>query len=153
MTEEVVAGLLERRAKIAGEIEQAQAHLRGLIGNLDSLDAALRVFAPHLATETERARPVPPQHQALRGAVKATIEAALREAKAPVTTETLAYRLMEDRRLPLTDARLRKLFIQRVGASLFHMARRGKVQRVGMQGRFNGWEWLGAATGYASQPR
>ena len=153
MTDEVVAGLLERRAQVAGEVGQAKARLRGLIGDLDSLDAALRVFAPNLATETNRTRPVPPQHQALRGAVKATIEAVLRETKVPVTTETLAYRLMEDRRLSLTDARLRKLFIQRVGSALFYMARRGTVRRVGMQGRFNGWEWSGAATGYASQLR
>lgn len=140
MTSEVVAGLVERRAQIAGAIELAQLEVRRLIADLDTVDAALRVFAPDLATETDRARPVPPQHQALRGSVKATIEAALRGATAPVTTEMLALRLLEERRLPTTDPQLRKLFIARAGAALFHMARRGAVRRGEAQGRFNGWE-------------
>ena len=139
MGEVVVEGLLERRAQIAGEIEVLQLRIRALIGALDSMDAAVRLFAPDLATETPEKRRAPPQHQALRGAVKATILGALREANGPVTTEQIAVRLAADRRLPAGDERIRKLFIQRVGAALFHMERRGDVKRVGKVGRFGGW--------------
>ena len=44
MSAEVVAGLLDRRAKPAGDIELKQIELRRLIADLDSLDAAVRVF-------------------------------------------------------------------------------------------------------------
>lgn len=139
MSDDVVGALLERRAQIAGEIELAQLRLRSLIADLDSLDAAVRVFAPDLATETLKERRAPPQHQALRGAVKATILAVMREAEGPVTTLQIAVRLAADRRLSATDDRVRKLFIQRVGAALFHMARRGEVERGEKRGRFVSW--------------
>ena len=140
MTEEVVAGLLERRAQLAGQIELRQIELRQLIADLDSLDAAIRVFVPHLATETPKLGRVPPQHQALRGAVKATVLTVLDSAEEPVTTETIARQLLADRRLPSDDLRLRDLFIRRVGQALFVMEKRGEVGKAGKIGRFGRWK-------------
>ena len=140
MSEEIVAGLLDRRARIAGEIELAQIELRRKIADLDSLDAALRVFRPDLSSETPRLGRMPPQHQALRGAVKATILTVLTAADASVTTETIARQLLTDRRLPVDDPLLRDLFIRRVGQALFVLQKRGEVRKTGKLGRFGGWE-------------
>ena len=103
MSQEIVARLVDGRAQLAGEIELAQIELRRKIADLDSLDAAIRVFAPHLATETPRLGRIPPQHQALRGGVKATIMAAVTAAGVPTTTDTIARQLLENRKLPLDD--------------------------------------------------
>ena len=140
MSEEVVGGLLERRAQLAGEIELTQMALRRKIADLDSVDAAIRVFAPHLATETPRLGRIPPQHQALRGAVKATVVTVLTAADRAVTTETIARQLLADRKLPLDDPQLRDLFIRRAGQALFTLAKRGRVRKAGQLGRFSGWE-------------
>ena len=140
MSEEVVAGLLDRRALLAGEIELRQIELRRLIADLDSLDAAVRVFRPDLSTETPSLGRIPPQHQALRGAVKTTILAVLTAADAPTTTETIADQLLADRRLPGNDPELRDLFIRRAGQALFMLKKAGKVRKAGKLGRFGGWE-------------
>jgi hypothetical protein len=58
-----VSGLVRKRAEIAGQIEVAQIGLRRMIADLDHIDAAIRIFAPELATETIKSRPNPPQHQ------------------------------------------------------------------------------------------
>lgn len=140
MSEEVIAGLLEKRAQIAGEIERRQVEICRLVGDLDSVESALRVFAPHLAKAVTKGAHIPPQHQALRGVVKATIMTMLSTAETPVTTESIAIRLLENRRLPLDDTRLRDTFIRRVGASLYSLQLRGLVRKAGKFGRFGGWE-------------
>ena len=72
--------------------------------------------------------------------MKATILAVLNGTQGPVTTSIIALRLAQDRRLPHDDERVRKLLLQRVGAALFHLERRGEVRRVGRLGRFTVWE-------------
>ena len=140
MSDDVVEGLVDRRAQLAGEIELTQIELRRKIADLDSLDAAIRVFAPHLATEMPRLGRIPPQHQALRGAVKTTIMAVLTAADGVVTTETIARQLLADRKLPFDDPQLRDLFIRRAGQALFTLAKSGTVKKAGQLGRFGGWE-------------
>lgn len=136
----VVTALVRKRAELAGQIEYGQIQLRKLIGDLDNIDASIRIFAPDLATETIKPKPAPPQHQALRGVVKATILDVLRDADGPVTTETFAAQLMKDRCLPDNNPAVRKLLINRVGAALHVLRDRGTVRRAELPGRFNGWE-------------
>lgn len=135
-----VAGLLEKRGEIAGKIEVAQITLRRLIRDLDNVDGTIRLFAPELATETIKNRPVPPQHQAMRGEIKRIILDALREAQYPITTGDVATKVMSARLLPATDPELRKLFVRRVGQSLAVMKSKGVVRQIEQPGRFNGWE-------------
>jgi hypothetical protein len=136
-----VSGLIAKRAEIAGQIEVAQIELRRLIANLDHVDATIRLFAPDLATETIRSkRPMPPQHQALRGEVKRTVLDTMREARRPVTTAEIATKVLSARMLPATDPELRKLFVRRVGQCLHMMRGKGIVRALELPGRFQGWE-------------
>jgi hypothetical protein len=136
-----VSGLIAKRAEIAGQIGVAQIELRRLIANLDHVDATIRLFAPDLATETIRSkRPIPPQHQALRGEVKRIVLDTMREARRPVTTAEIASRVLSARMLPATDPELRKLFVRRVGQCLLMMKRKDVVRIVELPGRFQGWE-------------
>ena len=139
MTDATVASLAEMRAQLAGEIELLQLELRQAIADLDTIEAAIQVFLPDKRGLTVPSGPVPPQHQALRGAVKATILNVLRAARTPVSTDVIALQLLQDRRLPTDDPSLRALFGRRVGAALFHLARRGVARRVGKDGRFTSW--------------
>ena len=134
-----VSGLVRKRAEIAGQIEVAQIALRRMIADLDHIDAAIRIFAPEIATETIKGRPNPPQHQALRGEVKRIILDALREAQHPLTTADIAQRVMGARCLPASDPELRTLFIRRVGQSLHVMRHKGVTRIVEQPGRFQGW--------------
>lgn len=136
-----VAGLVEKRGQIAGEIELAQIKLRRLIADMDAVDTVLRMFAPELATETIKTRkPRGPAHQAMRGEVKRIVLDALREATGPVTTAHVAERVMAGRGLPASDPELRDLFGRRVGACLRKLELKGVTQQVDLPGRFNGWQ-------------
>lgn len=138
-----VAGLVEKRGLIAGEIELAQIRLRRLIADLDAVDTVIRMFAPELATETIKTRkPVGPQHQAMRGEVKRIVLDALREAVGPITTAQVAERVMAARGLPASDPELRDLFGRRVGACLQQLRLKGLTEQVDLPGRFNGWRLI-----------
>ncbi len=134
-----VAALVDKRGEIAGQIERAQIALRRLIADLDHVDACIRIFAPELATETIKTRPVPPQHQALRGEVKRTALDRLRRATGPITTGEIAEAVMAARRLDTTDQELLSLFIRRIGACMRQMRLKGVVEQVELDGRFKGW--------------
>ena len=44
--EHVLGGLTRKRAEIAGQIEHTHQTLRKLVGELDAIDAAIRIFDP-----------------------------------------------------------------------------------------------------------
>ena len=55
-----LAGLVEKRAEIAGQIAHTRATLRQLIINLDHVDAAIRIFRarPTMSRASARNSPV-----------------------------------------------------------------------------------------------
>jgi hypothetical protein len=65
--EHVLAGLTKKRAEIAGQIEHAQQALRKLVTDLDSIDAAIRLFDPQADIQAIKPRQYPPRHAAFRG--------------------------------------------------------------------------------------
>jgi len=126
--EYVLAGLIRKRAEIAGELEEAQGRVRKLMVALDSVDATIRLFAPDLNTTEIRPKPLPPRHGAFRGEAARTILDALREAGEPLTTKDLALRSMMARGLDVADPDLVLMVRKRVGAGLRHLRERGVVQ-------------------------
>ena len=48
-----VAGLIEKRREIAGQIEHTQRELRNLVVTLDHLDATIRLFDPDADLERD----------------------------------------------------------------------------------------------------
>jgi hypothetical protein len=113
-----LAGLVEKRAQIAGEISHTRARLRQLIIDLDHIDAAIRLFDPNYDVEGIPQKIPSAAHRALRGDLtRATLDA-LRDAPGPMTTKELARHIMAERGLNTVDTALLQLFTRRPGALL-----------------------------------
>jgi hypothetical protein len=140
-----LAGLVAKRAEIAGEISQTRAKLRQLIINLDHVDAAIRIFDPEF--DVDGIKPKAPAALfpvSFRGEFVRIILDMMREAKGPVTTKEIALHVMRSRDLNTTDEALIALFCRRTRGLLYHYRDRGMIR--GIQGnepgrrRFNWWE-------------
>jgi hypothetical protein len=98
-----LAGLVEKRAEIAGEISHTRAKLRQLIIDLDHVDAAIRIFDPSYDVDGIRQKFPAAAHRALRGDLTRAALDALRDAPGPMTTKELARaRQLVCRRQPPT---------------------------------------------------
>ena len=137
-----LAGLVEKRAEIAGKISHARAALRQLIIDLDHIDAAIRLFDPKYDVEGIGQKIPTAAHRALRGDLtRATLDA-LRDAPGPMTTQELARHVMAERGLNTADISLLQLFTRRTGALLRWQRKRGILRSVKdpKHGRFDLWE-------------
>ena len=75
-----LAGLVEKRAEIAGQISHTRAPLRQLIMDLDHVDAAIRIFDPSYDIERIRQKIPSAVHRAILGDMtRATLDT-LRDA-------------------------------------------------------------------------
>jgi len=133
-------GLVQKRAQIAGQIEANQQELRKLINALDAVEATIRVFDPSIDMMAIHLRPVPPRHAAFKGEVTRVVFLALREANEPITSRDIATFLMKERGLNTDDAELLVLMTKRVGACLKAKFNQKKVRSVQISGRLLGWE-------------
>jgi hypothetical protein len=103
-----LAGLVEKRAEIAGQISHTRA--TQLIIDLDHVDAAIRIFDPSYDVEGVRQKIPSAAHRAIRGDMtRATLDA-LRGAPGPMTTKELARHVMAERGLNTADTALLQLF-------------------------------------------
>jgi hypothetical protein len=62
--ENVLSGLIRKRADITAQVEGLQMQLRRLIMDADNLDGAIRLFDPAIDLSDIRPRSVPRQHVA-----------------------------------------------------------------------------------------
>jgi hypothetical protein len=137
-----LAGLVEKRGEIAGQIAHTRAALRQLIIDLDHIDAAIRLFDPDYDVAGIRQRIPTAAHRAIRGDLtRATLDA-LRDAPGPMTTKELARHVMAERGLNSADAALLQLFTRRTGALLRWQKKRGILRSMKdpQHGRFDLWE-------------
>lgn len=140
-----LSGLVNKRAEIAGKITQTRATLRQLLVDLEHVDAAIRIFDPAFDVEGIKPKaPSPTFAVSFRGEFVRLILDMMREAKGPVTTKEIAFRVMQERGLNTADPALVALFNRRTRALLYHYKERGAVRSV--QGnedgrrKFNWWE-------------
>jgi hypothetical protein len=140
MTELVVQGLVKRRAKLTHEIEETHERLRQAVIDLESLDATLLQFAPHMEIETIRPRAFrPPADWAKRGEMMRLILGVLRRATEPLTVRDIAFEMIVERALDKTDQRLIRLMSKRVGVALKGQRDAGRVKSILGPGQFNLW--------------
>lgn len=116
--EHTIAGLIRKRAELAGRIEHCQAELRQLVIDLQHIDAAIRLFKPDADLAALEPKPWPPVHQAFRGEISRIVLDALRTAKAPMITMDFTELVMRERSLDCEDAKLRRTMMRRVGSCL-----------------------------------
>jgi len=141
--EHVIAGLIRKRAEIAGHLEAAQATVRQLVIDIDNVDATIRLFAPDTDLAAIRPKPFPPRHSALKGDLARSILTVMRTASGPLTTGDLALQVMAERGLNAADPRLAQTVRMRVAVSLRNLRVRGTVRSETDGGRNMRWALAG----------
>ena len=137
-------GLVDKRAEIAGRIEANQQELRKLIVELDAIEATIRIFDPDIDMMAIHPRPVPPRHAAFKGEVTRIVFKALREAKQPLTSRDIAKVLMRERGLNTDDKDVVVMMTKRVGACLKTQKNKGYVRSMDLDGStLLGWQIIG----------
>lgn len=138
--EEMVEGLIQKRAEIAAVIEGLQRQVKAATALFDRVEATIRIFKPDLDFGGLMFSPVPPRHSAFRGEVVGILISTLREAKEPLSTAELTETLMRARGLPVGDKRLRRTMLGRVGSSLNSLRRKkGIVSSMPGEGQMLLW--------------
>jgi hypothetical protein len=137
-----LAGLIDKRAEIAGKIAPARADLRQLIIDLDHIDAAIRIFDPTFDPDGIKPKRYPVGQVVYRGDLVRVVLSLLREAPGPLTTKDIARHVMVERGMNTADDALLKVMTRRTGASLRHYRERGSVRCIKdpQHGRFDLWE-------------
>src|SRR5258706_12006567 len=126
----VLSGLRDKRARIAGEIIQAQEIVARRSKELMAIDAVLRLFTHD--TDPDMIAPIRPSTRGLffqyRELGRLCLDA-LRLAGKPVTLDHIANHVMLAKGLP-EDKHLRKHVIDSARQSLMRQALKGRVRRI-----------------------
>lgn len=142
MTEQyVVAGLVRKRAELAGKIEHTYNELRRMVADLETTDAALAIFDPDFKAETIKPRAFrPPDDWSQRGEMARMVLTILRQAQEPLTSRDIALEMLVTRALDPEDAKLLRLMAKRVGVALRYQREQGRVRSQPGPGQFMLWE-------------
>jgi len=134
-----VAGLLEKRAQLAGALKYLRAEERKVICDLDHIDAAIRLF--NAKPNEDRIVRFPTKHRAKKGEVVRMVVRLLKNATAPLTSLDLVLVQIEERGLKADDETI-VLMRKRVGACLTKLKNDGVIRVVPQVGPYQGWEWV-----------
>lgn len=134
-----VAGLLEKRAQLAGKLKYLRAEERKVICDLDHIDAAIRLF--NAKPNEDRIVRFPTKHRAKKGEVVRMVVRLLKNATEPLTSLDLVLVQIEERGLKADDETI-VLMRKRVGACLSKLRRDGVIRVVPQAGLYQGWEWV-----------
>ncbi len=136
----VLSGLIKKRAEIAGQIEEAQKHIRMLIIDLDNVDATIRLFDPNVDLAEIRPKPVRVRHQAYKGEVTRLVFMILRKSEKPMTTPEIAHQVILARGLNPSHKQLAKVIERRVAGCLSYNKARGVIRAGKGTGKLLTWE-------------
>lgn len=134
-----VAGLLEKRAQLAGKLKYLRAEERKVICDLDHIDAAIRLF--NAKPNEDRIVRFPTKHRAKKGEVVRMVVRLLKNATEPLTSLDLVLVQIEERGLKADDETI-VLMRKRVGACLTKLKNDGVIRVVPQVGLYQGWEWV-----------
>jgi len=125
-----ISALRRKRARIAGEIIQAQEVVAKRTKELLAIDAVIRLFSPDC--DPDMIPPIKPASHGLffgyRELIRLCLDA-LRQAGKPVTLEWVVEFIMARKGFP-DDKRLHRHVSDSARAGLMRMARRGLVRRI-----------------------
>lgn len=137
----LVAGLVRKRADLAGEIERTHTRLRELLGQLEALDKTLMGIDPSVVLERIKPHTFrPPDDWAHRGQMTQFVLSILRVSAEPITTREIGAQMLLERALDGNDQRLLRLMSKRVGVALRHARDRGLTKASQGPGQFMLWE-------------
>ena len=132
-----IAGLLEKRAQLAGMIKFHRAELRKVICDLDHIDATIRMFDAN--ADISRVARYPTKHRATKGQASVFVLRMLKAADRPLTSLEIVHAQIKARGLK-ADEETVVLMRKRVGATLTAQQSLGYVRSIPMEGRYKGWE-------------
>lgn len=137
----VISALVEKRARLAGDIENTHAKLRQMVLDLENIDATIQLFDPDYRVEAIRPKAFrPPKDWSNRGEMTRIVLSILRQAAEPLTTRDIALQLLIERALDKNDQRLLRLMSKRVGVALRGQRGNGGVQSSQGPGQYMLWE-------------
>jgi hypothetical protein len=90
-----VAGLIEKRREIAGQIGHYQRLLNELVIDLDHVDHTIGLFDPDCDVTLAQPRQFPPRHGAFKGEMQRFVLGALRAATASLTSLEIAIEVVK----------------------------------------------------------
>ena len=135
-----LSGLVEQRASLAAELEQAQDRVAVLVASLRQLDRTIQRRGSNRDPATirpQRLLVAPGPHE--RGAIVRPILAMLRTAERPMTLREITLRVIEARGLDAADARVLRNVSEQTKKALANQRRDGVVTIVRVPGRFARW--------------
>ncbi|MDP1630194.1 MAG: hypothetical protein Q8L66_02095 [Caulobacter sp.] len=132
-----LAGLIEKRAELAGMVKFHRAELRKVICDLDHVDATIRMFDPN--ADVSRIVRYPTKHRATKGEASRFVLLMLKNATAPLTSLDIVRAQIKARGLKADDQTI-VMMRKRVGATLSAQQRIGVVRSIPQVGPYKGWE-------------
>jgi hypothetical protein len=139
----VIAGLVKRRAELAGDIEKAHEALRAMVLDLENLDATILQFDPDFKVETIKPKAFrPPKDWSNRGQMTRICLSILRQATEPLTARDVALQLLTERALNREDQKLLRLMTKRVGVALRGQREKGTVKADQGPGQYILWQLM-----------
>lgn len=123
MHDPVLNGLAKRRAELVAEVKRTEAVLRGLLADIDHLDATTRQFDP----DHRPSRPGTSIGRLDRGSTTKTLLTILRTAPGPMTVRDLIRAIMAARGANLEDRKLVNRTAEQVRVAFARQRKNGTV--------------------------
>jgi|HubBroStandDraft_1064217.scaffolds.fasta_scaffold00074_16 hypothetical protein len=136
----VVSGMIRKRAELAGEIDSLEGLMREKLIALDHLDAAIRIFRPDIDLEEIKPKPIPPRGQAGPGEMIRNLLTILRKATEPMSSHEITLALMILRSMNTADKGLVRTVSKRVIAALRNHRTQGTLRSYDTPGQALLWE-------------
>ena len=137
--EHVLSALARKRGELAGEAAALRARLAQIATDLAHVDATIRLFDPDYDLADIRAKRPRGPDVARPGEMSRFVLDALREATEPLSTPTIAARLMTERGMNQGSRNAVRNVTKRVGMALRHQEQRGVVRSKAGAGRMLLW--------------
>lgn len=134
-----IAGLVEKRAQLAGMLKYHRAEIRKVICDLDHVDATIRLFDEN--ADIRRAIRYPTKHRATKGEASRFVLLMLKNATAPLTSLDIVQAQIKARGLKADDQTV-VMMRKRVGATLSAQQRLGVIRSIPQEGPYKGWELI-----------
>lgn len=132
-----IAGLVEKRAQLAGMLKHTRAEERRIICDLDHIDAAIRMFDEN--ADTSRIIRYPTKHRAKKGEVVRLVFRMLKASDRPLTALDIVQQQIKERKLRADDSTV-VIMRKRIGACLTKLKADGHIRNAPSSGLYKQWE-------------